>query len=53
MSELKIIVPENCKEFGELVCDHLKNIRGMDEEYIIPVKNIRFNTCFLFCFTKR
>ena len=43
MKELKIIVPENCSEFGELLCEHLKTIRGIDEEYIIPVKNIRFN----------
>ena len=35
MKELKIIVPENCSEFGELLCEHLKTIRGIDEDYII------------------
>lgn len=43
MKELKIIVPENCKEFGEMVCKHIKDIRGGGEDYIISVKNIRFN----------
>lgn len=43
MSSLKIIVPENIKEFGEKVNFHLNQMRGTKENYIIYPDNIRFN----------
>lgn len=43
MSSLKIIVPENFKEFGERVNKHLGNMRGIDEDFIVPIDLVRFN----------
>ena len=43
MSELKMIVPENFKEFGEKVNKHINNIRNNDENYIVPTDLVRFN----------
>lgn len=46
MKELKVIVPENCKELGEKVLTHLKELNGNDCDYIKFIdKNglIRFN----------
>ena len=43
MSELKIIVPENFKEFGTRVNEHINEIRQSDENYIVPVDLVRFN----------
>lgn len=46
MSELKIIVPENFREFGEKVNEHLRKMRGNDEDFIIAMDKqglIRFN----------
>lgn len=43
MSSLKIIVPENFKEFGEKVNKHLNEIRKTEEEYIVSSELIRFN----------
>ena len=43
MSELKIIVPDNFKEFGTKVNEHIKSIRETDEDFIVSTKFIRFN----------
>lgn len=49
MSNLKIIVPENFKEFGEMVNQHINNIRRTDsvfsesEMYLVDANFIRFN----------
>ena len=43
MSSLKIIVPENFKEFGEKVNVHLNEIRGTNENYVTQLDLIRFN----------
>lgn len=43
MSELKIIVPGNFKEFGEKVNQHINDIRGTNEKYLVDVDLVRFN----------
>ena len=43
MSSLKIVVPENCREFGEKVSEHLRTMRESNDNYIIYSDNIRFN----------
>ena len=43
MSNLKIVVPDNFKEFGDLVNEHLKKIRNSDEDYILKFDLPRFN----------
>ena len=43
MSNLKIIVPENFKEFGEKVDRHLIEMMKSDKSFIIPVDLVRFN----------
>ena len=43
MSNLKIIVPENFKEFGLKVDKHLMEIRKTEESFIVPIDLIRFN----------
>ena len=43
MSELKIIVPENFKEFGEKVNKHIRKIRKSNDNYLIDASLIRFN----------
>ena len=43
MSELKIIVPDNFKEFGEMVNEHINEIRGTNENYLVDVDLVRFN----------
>ena len=43
MSELKIIVPDNFKEFGGKVNEHIKSIRNTDENFIIDTDFVRFN----------
>ncbi len=40
---LRLIVLDNCKEFGELVNNHIKELRGVDTNYIVPVVTPRFN----------
>lgn len=34
MKDLKIIVPENCRELGEKVLDHLNELRGTNSNYV-------------------
>ena len=43
MSDLKMIVPENFKDFGNKVNKHINKIRGNEENYIVPTDLIRFN----------
>ena len=43
MSELKIIVPENFKEFGAKVNNHICQLRNQDTNYIVPTELVRFN----------
>lgn len=42
MSNLKIIVPDNFKEFGKKVNNHIQTIRGTDENFIVDVNLVRF-----------
>lgn len=43
MSSLKIIVPENFREFGDKVNIHLQNMRESKDNYVISPDLIRFN----------
>ena len=40
---LRLIVLENCREFGELVNENLKKIRSVNNDYIIPISCSRFS----------
>lgn len=40
---LRLIVLENCKEFGALVNKRINEIRGTEKNYIVPVITPRFN----------
>lgn len=42
-SDLCLIVMDNCKEFGQMVDDHLKSIRKTDESFILPIEMVRFS----------
>ncbi len=43
MADLKLIVPENFREFGKKVNEHINEIRENDEDYIVPTQLVRFN----------
>ena len=43
MENLKLIVFENCREFGELVDKHLQELTGSKSSHIIPIDEVRFN----------
>lgn len=43
MKDLRIIVPENFREFGEKVNKHINDIRGTNIDYVIKVDLVRFN----------
>ena len=43
MENLKLIVFENCKEFGEKVDKTLQELTGVKESFIIPINEVRFN----------
>lgn len=43
VKELKMIVPENFKEFGDKVNTKIKKIRNSEENYIVPTDLVRFN----------
>ena len=43
MSKLKIIVPENFKEFGESVNKHIQDIRKTKDNYLVDLNLVRFN----------
>lgn len=40
--DLRLIVPKNFEVFGRSVNEHLKEIRNVDNDYIIPMDLIRF-----------
>jgi len=40
---LRLIVLDNCKEFGSLVNEHIKSIRNSDCDYRVPILTPRFN----------
>ena len=42
-NNLKLIVFENCREFGEKVDKHLQEIAGTKDSFIIPIDEVRFN----------
>ena len=43
MSELKMIIPENFKEFGSKVNEHIKKMRNSTENFIVPTDLVRFS----------
>ena len=43
MDNLKLIVFENCKEFGDLVDKNLKELTKSEVSHIIPIDEVRFN----------
>ncbi len=43
MENLKLIVFENCREFGELVDKNLQKLTKSKESHIIPIDEVRFN----------
>lgn len=43
MSDLKIVVPDNFKEFGEKVNNHIKLIRNVNDNFLIDAQFVRFN----------
>ena len=43
MSNLKSIVPENFREFGEKVNKHINDIRVTNDNYLVNVDLVRFN----------
>lgn len=43
MRNLKIIVPENFKEFGDKVNKHIKEIRNSNDNYLVDLDLVRFN----------
>ena len=43
MGNLKLIVMNNMKEFGEKVNVHLKKLTNSEEDLIIPIDEVRFN----------
>ena len=42
MNNLKIIVPENFREFGEKVNEHIKEIRKTNDNYLVDLNLVRF-----------
>ena len=43
MEKLGLIVMENCRELGESVNNHLKELLGTTGDFIIPIDEVRFN----------
>lgn len=43
MSELKIVVPENFREFGKKVNKQINEIRATNDNYLVDVDLVRFN----------
>ena len=43
MGNLRLIVMENCRELGEKVNCHLKEIMGESDDLIIPIEEVKFN----------
>ena len=43
MENLKLIVFDNCKDFGEKVDKHLQRLNNCEDSFIVPIKEVRFN----------
>ena len=43
MSDLKIIVADNFKDFGEKVNEHIKELRNSNDNYLVDTELVRFN----------
>lgn len=43
MDNLKLVVPENFKDFGKKVNNHINLLRGTEDNYIVNMNLIRFN----------
>lgn len=43
MRDLKIIVPDNFREFGEKVNNHINEIRDTNKNYLVDTSLVRFN----------
>ena len=43
MEKLGLIVMENCRDLGEKVNTHLKELLGTTSDFIIPIEEVRFN----------
>lgn len=43
MDNLRLIVMENCKELGEKVNEHLKDMMGAVDDLIVPIEEVKFN----------
>lgn len=43
MNNLRLIVMENCKNLGEKINSHLKDLMGESEDLIIPIDEVKFN----------
>ena len=43
MKDLKIIVPNNFKEFGNKVNEHINHIRETNQNYLVKTNLVRFN----------
>ncbi len=43
MESLRLIVMENCRDFGEKVDNHLRKLTKSDKSHIIKVDEVRFN----------
>ena len=43
MKDLKIIVPNNFKEFGNKVNEHINRIRETNQNYLVKTNLVRFN----------
>ena len=43
MEDLKLIVFENCKDFGQKVDENLRELTGSKKSFIIPIDEVRFN----------
>lgn len=41
--ELGLIVLESCRELGEKINEHIKKRRNVDENFLLPVEEIRFS----------
>ena len=43
MKDLKIAVPENFREFGDKVNEHINDMRGTKENFLVDMDLVRFN----------
>lgn len=43
MDNLRLIVLDNCKELGEEINREINKLRGTNDNYIVPIEEVRFN----------